>query len=186
MPAEREGMMKLTIEINDVKNRRACVEAVERLYEALVEHQGGIVGAEHILHEVKYGHGYSAQAAARRKFTNACYQLPNDDLRVVLEYYAMNNPSKRGLAVELAKRNETLPAADHYYRGSREPGTMLQQIKRAFRDHKDNCAIIGAASPALRHEALRRVAEDCARFRDPHFREVYQELTGRTPGRRKG
>jgi hypothetical protein len=37
--------MKLIIEIADLKDRQACIEATERLYEALVEHQGGIVGA---------------------------------------------------------------------------------------------------------------------------------------------
>jgi hypothetical protein len=165
--------MKLIIEIADLKDRQACIEATERLYEALVEHQGGIVGAELILSEVKYGHGYSPEAISRRKFANACGRLPDDDLRLVLEYYAMPKPSKQKLADELAKRNGTLPAAEHYGRGSRDPNTMLQQIKRVFRKYKNECAVIDKTSPALRHEELRRVADACALFRtSPYYRRM--------------
>jgi hypothetical protein len=168
--------MKLTIEIDDLKNERACIEAVERLYEALVEHQGGAVGAEYILSYAKYGHGYSPEAISRRKFANACGRLPDDDLRLVLEYYAMSKPSKRGLAVELAKRNASLPKEQHYYRGSQDSETMLTQIKRVFRDHKDDCAVIGEGSPASRHEELRRVTEACALFRKS---DVYRQIVQR-------
>jgi hypothetical protein len=175
--------MKLTIEI-DLKDQYSCTLAVERLYEALVEHHGVVV-TEHILHDVKYGHGYTPEAISRRKFLNVCWKLPDDDLRLVLEYYAMAKPSKRGLAVELAKRNETLPQWQLYCRGSRIPSTMLQQIRRIFRDNKDDCAVIGEASPVWRDQELRRVTEACALSRNPRFREAYRELTGRIPGHKK-
>jgi hypothetical protein len=175
--------MKLAIEIDDLKNVYACRLAVERLYEALVGNHGEAEAAS-MFSDVGM-HGYSPQAIARREFANACGRFQDDDLRLVLEYYAMSKPSKRKLAVELAKRNETLPEEQRFYRGSREPATMLQQIKRVFREHKNDCALIGKADLALRDQELSKVTKYCIQSRNPRFREAYREMTGREPGRKK-
>jgi hypothetical protein len=168
--------MKLTIEIADLRDQHSCILAAERMYEAFVEKYGVFV-AEYIFSEAKYGHGYSLGAISRRNFARVCGKLPDDDLRVVLEYYAMPKPSKRGLAVELAKRNKTLPREKQFYRGTQVSETMLTQIKRVYSRYKNEWAVIGGASPALRHQELTRVTEACALLRDPRFIEHYRKLT---------
>lgn len=165
--------MKLTIEIDDLNNRQVCVEAVARLYEALVEYQGGESGAAVIFLEAQ---------TEPFPYKRACMSVPNDDLRLVLEYYAMAKPSKRGLAVELAKRNKTLPEEQRFYRGSQEPDTMLQQIKRVFREYKKECAEIGEAPTVWINDELRHVTRVCIALRadDPSRRErrdVYLQIS---------
>jgi hypothetical protein len=101
-------------------------------------------------------------------------KFPHADLRLVLEYCAMDKPSKQGLAKMLAKRNRDLPQAEKYARGSTGESALLQQIKRVFR--RGGIEEIAAGPPALRASYLRH-CETCAKA-------GVQSVGWRRPGRR--
>ena len=143
---------KLTIEIEDIGDERACAAAARRLFDALRERHGR-TGAYML-----WDYGRHAE------FENACESFVPEELRLVLEYYAMTKPSKLGLAKDLAQRNESLPPTERYGpNGSADEDTMHQQIKRVLRRDKGACRIIGKAAAELREEKLQWVARYCRR-----------------------
>ena len=143
--------MKFSIEIEDIKDKRACLLAIRKLYSALEEHYGRIEANTIWLFKLD-----PLRWELEKKFVGASHRFQDEDLGLVLEYYAMPNPSKRKLATDLAKKNETLPPEERYGpNGTTDPDTMHQQIKRVFRNNKEACNVIGAAPSAWRHGALR-------------------------------
>jgi hypothetical protein len=153
----------LTIEIEDLDNAEHCLAAIRKLFGALSERHGR--------QRTSLAWYYLYDYPAVMEFEAACAAFVPDELRLVLEYYAMAKPSKRGLAKELARRNETLRPKETYGpNGSTDEDTMHQQIKRIFRRYKGACRFIGMASPELRQEKLqstdhllRMEADDWAR-----------------------
>ena len=77
------------------------------------------------------------------KLGNALYKLSEEERFLVLRYFAMPKPSKRGLATEILAENK---------KGKYE--TILQQIRRPFRENREACRIIGEAPLALRQGAF--------------------------------
>jgi hypothetical protein len=148
---------KLTIEIEDIGDERACVAAMKKLLGALREHHGR---RRADLLWSSYGD------PAELKFFRACRHFSYEELRLVLEYYAMAKPSKLGLAKELARRNETLRPKESYGpNGTTDKDTMHQQIKRVFkRGTKEVLRIIGEAAPELREEGLQQINRHCQKW----------------------
>jgi hypothetical protein len=137
---------KLTIEIEDIGDERECAAALRKLFSDLRERHGR-------QRAYMLWHNYYDRAAV--EFNDACASFVPNELRLVLEYYAMAKPSKLGLAKELARRNETLRPKESYGpSGSTDEDTMHQQIKRVFRRNEEACRLIGSASPELRWEKL--------------------------------
>ena len=127
---------KLTIEIEDVGDWHQCIAAIEKLRVALREQHGG----------TRTDALFYVYDRAEDAFKNACGHFTPEELRLVLEYYAMAKPSKLGLAKDLARRNESLPQTERYGpNGSTDEDTMHQQIKRVLRRDEEACRIIGEA-----------------------------------------
>lgn len=151
-------MKKLSIEI-DVADRRACVNALERIYEAIEECHGER-GAASIWSAGKYGSGNSPKWRAREKFDRTCNSFTPENLRLVVEYYNMAKPNKQRLADELVRRNETLPQERRYGpRGTTYVPTMLKQIKRALEN--ENCREVANFTAEQRAEALQKAEAGC-------------------------
>jgi hypothetical protein len=202
-------MTKVSIAIENIADRKACVVAIRQLFAAL-EEQYGEKEAERIW---RYNNDLQAPKwRAREKLSRALAGLEYGDRRIIFEYYAMAKPSKEGLAKKLASKNGSLhekwrewlaanrewwsqhgeeyrrqseiielargtehwppklprlpefpqrPAAPFGPRGTTEWQTMLQHIKRIFRNHKEACAAIGDATPELRKEELLEVEPWC-------------------------
>jgi len=154
---------KLTIEIEDAGDESACVVAIQKLYTALADLHGEAKAADiwsqHLDFRAPRWRAYYEQL---KKFQDAIRCLAEEDRRLILEYYAMPRPSKRGLAIALARKNESLVEVCRYGpNGTQDPDTMLQQIKRMFRNNKEACRIVGEIDPALRQLALKRIEKSC-------------------------
>ena len=145
----------LVVKIDDVRDRRVCEKALGDVFRALREHHSNEVLSRFVMNAMLGESDDEAQAL--QKFDAACQRFfPFEDLRLVLEYCAMDRPSKQGLAKILARRNEDLPDAPKYVRGSTSETTMLQQIKRVLKKGSaEDIATIAAGSPELRAEYLR-------------------------------
>jgi hypothetical protein len=134
------------IEIDDIGDEHECVAALRKLFSDLKGRHGGMRAAR------LWQYGLDR---AFMEFNDACACFVPDELRLVLEYYAMAKPSKLGLAKELARRNETLRPKETYGpSGSTDADTVHQQIKRVFRREAEACRLIGGASSRLRQEKL--------------------------------
>jgi hypothetical protein len=147
---------KLTIEIEDIGDERACVAAMQKLLGAIREHHGRRA-------DLLWS---SYEPLPEPEFFQACRHFSYGELRLVLEYYAMANPSKLGLAKELARRNETLRPKESYGpNGTTDEDTMHQQIKRVFkRGTEEVLRIIGETAPELREETLQQINRYCQRW----------------------
>jgi hypothetical protein len=180
--------MKLTIEIEDVADKKACMRATRQLYEALEAQYGE--------KEVRHFWGPDLQKPhhlARLELEKAIYGEPieYDDLRLIFKYFAMAKPSKERLAKELALKNEYLhaewktwslrfrewqqqtkpdtprlpppqsPAAPYGPRGSTNWQTMLKQIKRVLRRYPEACSAVSKAPEKTREEQHQAVALLC-------------------------
>jgi hypothetical protein len=193
-------MTKVTIEIEDVTDKKACKLAIRKLYTTFIDHYG-----REEADQIWFLQNRDLNAAREKAYwhprltlSRALAALPSmepGDKRLVLEYYAMEKPSKEGLAKELARRNVSLnnetnewdaawhlcaaqnkeppwplgqrPPAPYGPTGTTSWQTMLQQIKRVFRKHKEACAAIGAAPPELREDELRRAGVWSSAVRAP-------------------
>jgi hypothetical protein len=155
-------MTKLSIEIDDISDERACVASIGKLFSVLRESHG------HQRTDALWRSCYDpADPAdpAEVEFLLACRHFILQELRLVLEYYAMAKPSKLGLAKELARRNETLRPKESYGpNGTTDEDTMHQQIKRVFRRDKEAFRIIGEATTELREERLRWANRYCRKW----------------------
>lgn len=175
------GKRVCTIETENIADKRACQIATSKLYTALIDHYGKDVAD--LIWFLQVRDMDLTREKEPHTLSRALEALPfmeNQDKRLVLEYYAMEKPSKTGLAKELAhsnvvfnKRNKELAAERRLWNAQKEHPwhlsvpygptgttsweTMLQQIKRVFRKHKAACAVIGAAPPELRQVELVRV-----------------------------
>jgi hypothetical protein len=147
--------IKASIEIHDVKDKDACTRALGQMYKIIAEHYGE--GAWfRIAQDAARGLPQPPEWLAEKKMVNACRGIDPEKLRLVLEYYSMPRPNKQRLAIELAKKNETLPPIKRYGpKGTTDPMTMLTQIKRVFLKYNEACCVIGDSAPALRQKALR-------------------------------
>ena len=146
--------MKLVVKIDDVRDRHACEKALGDVFRALREHHSDEVFSRFVMNAMLGESDDEAQAL--QKFDAACQRFVPEDLRLVLEYCAMDGPCKEGLAKILARRNEDLPDALKYVRGSTSETTMLQQIKRVLKKGgAEDIATIAAGAPKLRAEYLR-------------------------------
>jgi hypothetical protein len=119
--------IKVSIEIHDVKDKDACTRALGQMYEIIAEHYGE--GAWfRIAQDAARGLPQPPEWLAEKKMVNACRGIDPEKLRLVLEYYSMPRPNKQRLAIELAKKNETLPPIKRYGpKGTTDPMTMLTQ-----------------------------------------------------------
>jgi hypothetical protein len=103
----------VSIEIDDIADKKACELAVRKLYTALIDHHGK-EEADRLLRLFPRDLNAAREQAywhPRRTLNRALYVPPYiepDDERLVLEYYAMEKPSKEGLAKYLARRNVSL------------------------------------------------------------------------------
>jgi hypothetical protein len=178
-------MTRVSIEIEDIGDRKACVLALRKLFTALEDYYGG-KEADNIW---RYNN-YDPRAPywlARFKLNKALSLTEPDDQRLIFEYYAMAKPSKEGLAKELARRNGPLhdewrewlsledewlaqrraprppprPPAPYGPRGTTDWRTMLQHIKRVFRKHRDACIAVEGAPHDLREEELQEIEDSC-------------------------
>ena len=106
--------------------------------------------------------------------------MEDDDLRLVLEYLAMEKPARKG-SQRAARRNVSLnkemkglvqdrrlpqlkpprPQAPYGRTGSTDWQTLLTHIKRVFRKHKEACAVLAAAPPDARAKELRQTESFC-------------------------
>ena len=153
--SDKAPVKKLTIEIEDVGDWHQCIAAIKKLRVALREHHG--TRADVLFHDDVYDRAEVA-------FQKACGHFTPEELRLVLEYYAMVKPSKLGLAKDLARRNESLPPTERYGpNGSADEDTMHQQIKRVLRRDEEACRIIGEADLNLRKEKLQWADRYCIR-----------------------
>jgi hypothetical protein len=97
----------------------------------------------------------SPQALAALEFRKVRRGLKPEDLGLLLAYYEMPRPSKRGLAKKLAQINKKhAPDGPFGPTGSDNPDVMLRQIKRVFSKHSDRLAAIEALDPELRREEI--------------------------------
>jgi hypothetical protein len=104
----------------NIQNVYQCALAVARLYEA-VEGAHGEAAARRMF--ALYGNNLTPRQIAERK---------NAELMLALVH--MPKPNKQKLAVDLARKNETLPREKRYGpRGSTSPATMLKQIERVLK-----------------------------------------------------
>jgi hypothetical protein len=142
----------IEIEIDDVNDPYQCAEALRGVFAALREHHSHEAFCDILTKYALLGMTEDAWQAMQR-FDKACSKYPPDERRLVLEYCAMDKPSKLGLAKILAQRNQKIPPAERYCRGSTSETTMLQQIKRVFK--KGGIDEIAAGSPELRASYLR-------------------------------
>jgi hypothetical protein len=93
---------KLSIDIEDVADKKACVVAVQQLFAALKKHHGE---SEAVL---IWNDCQTPKGQAWEKLTGALSGLEYSDQRLIFEYYAMALPSKEGLAKALATKNVPL------------------------------------------------------------------------------
>ena len=146
-------MTGLLIEIKDVGDKAECALALKRLFRALFDHHG--VGVFPQLMQSLDPEGQRRFLLADMTLTSALLKLSHEEQRLLLAYYAMAKPSKRGLANILAAKNED---GEHYgANGTTNPDNLLTQIKRIFRDHPDACRLVGEAHPALRQRVMQFV-----------------------------
>ena len=144
-------MKKLAIEIEDIADKNACIRALQKLFVALAQQYGEGDAAVIWRCNIPF-----ARVRAENKFSTALGHFSPEDQRLVLEYFAMPKPSKTGLVVELARKNEELPTINRYGpKGTTDQDVMLQQIKRVFRYNKEACRTIGESPIELRQRALR-------------------------------
>jgi hypothetical protein len=145
--------MKLVIEIADITNLDACAGALERLYDAIQEHQGHAAAQRLFLWGVSgYPSKYTDEQERQRMQDNI--RRAPEDFRLALEYYAMPKPNKERLANDLVRKNETLPKEKCFGpRGTTSPMTMLKQIKRVLK--REEYREVATLTPEQRVEALR-------------------------------
>jgi hypothetical protein len=98
-------MTKVTITIEDMADRKACVIAIRQLFAALEGHHGERE-ANHIW-DSNQDH-LMPKWQARKKLDHALRGLEYSDQRLIFEYYGMAKPSKEGLARDLAAKNVSL------------------------------------------------------------------------------
>jgi|SRR5271167_856784 len=108
-------MTKVSIEIEDIADQDQCLLAVQKLFAAFEEHYGE-TRAKYFLKN--YYEPARQKTIANFDFAKSAIG-PWEDLRLVLEYYAMPKPTKERLATHLARKNETLPQIERY--GPRGP-----------------------------------------------------------------
>jgi hypothetical protein len=144
---------KLTIEIENIADRRECITAIRELFGALKDGHGP---DEAFRLWRYYNEAPPADRRERSRLRLACMSFGYDDLRLILEFFAMPKPNKEKLARDLAKKNENLPERERYpVKSAEDPAAaILQQIKRAFRFDREACRIIGEAPEYLRQEKL--------------------------------
>ena len=148
----------IKIEIEDVHDRRACTDAVVEFVKIFMEYHPREAAVSGEAAVALMGLTFSEDERLElQRFDAACSRFhPYEDLRLVLEYCAMDKPSKQGLAKMLARRNEDLPDALKYVRGSTDAMTMLQQIQRVLKKGStEDISTIAAGPPWLRAEYLR-------------------------------
>ena len=97
---------KLTIEIEDLDNGNQCVAAIRKLFGALKDHRG-FDDADRLWRY--YREAPPADQRERSRLRLACFSFDYDDLRLILEYYAMPKPNKEKLARDLARKTEASP-----------------------------------------------------------------------------
>jgi hypothetical protein len=177
---------KLVIEIDDIEDQSQCVAAIRKLFGAIKDRHGR-TEAERLW---RYREAPPPDRRKRSRLGFACMSFNGDDLRLILDYYAMPKPNKEKLARDLAKKNETLPERERYpVKSAEDPAAaILQQIKRAFRFDRQACRIIGETPADLRREKLAEVEETLRRTADlkrhirlPRIRRITirQRLGGR-------
>jgi hypothetical protein len=176
---------KITIELEDIADKKACAIAIRKLFAAL-ETQHGEREASRMWNRHGEFDLTSPKWTGRFKLQEALRDLPDleqHDLRLVLEYFAMSKPSKRGLAKELARRNVGLnekwrawvaerrgleaeradtpwpnpPSAPYGPKGTTNWKSMQTRIKNIFRDYPETCAVYAAAPPEIRQDELERL-----------------------------
>jgi hypothetical protein len=160
---------KLIIEIEDIGNKGECVAAIRKLFAAVKDRHGREKALRLWLGDTE---GPRPDQRERSRLRCACMSFDKDDLRLILEYYAMAKPNKEKLSRDLAKKNESLPEEKRYPVKSAEnpAGAILQQIKEALRFDGEACRIIGEAPEYLRQEALKGIENNSRRlysFRPP-------------------
>jgi hypothetical protein len=200
-------MTKLSIEIADIADQKACMLALRQAFAALEGHYGE-KEAENIwrsgrydLRSPKWQARFDASEVGARMvgldFALLSSGLKYDDARLICQYCAMAKPNKEGLARELARRNDTLhekwrewlkelppaspmPPAPFGPTGSTSPQTILRHIKRVFQKHQKEYAAIRNAPPEMREEFRQFVEYWCG------SQAAMRMITGRKGGRRKG
>jgi hypothetical protein len=150
---------KLVIEIEDAGDVRQCVTAMRKLFGAMKDHHG-FEEADRVWRF--YRDPPLSDQRERARLRAACMSFDDDDLRLILKYYAMPKPNKEKLARDLAKQNDSLPQEErHPVKSKEDPAAaILQQIKRAFRFDKEACRIIGEAPEYLRQDKLKEIEGD--------------------------
>jgi hypothetical protein len=103
-------MTKLSIEIEDVKDKKAWGRALRKIFRAIEENHGWDTAYNAFTWAANDPE--SPRLIAEKKFKDARGVFVAEDLRLVLEYYAMPRPNKEKLAANLARKNETLPRAE--------------------------------------------------------------------------
>ena len=161
-------MTKLTLDI-DISDKDDCTLGIRRLWTALIDHHGEGVAFElwrknKDLNEARR----IAFIEASSDFKDAIREMSYGNQCLVLGYFAMPKPSKRGLAKMLAAKlpmsvieiflNNSAPDRLHqrvFHGKSGQLESILRQINRVFSDYPQQCDVIGATPLALRQEALR-------------------------------
>jgi hypothetical protein len=159
---EAPAAKKLTIEIEDIGDRRECIAAVRKLVEAIKKHYGSEEASSLLLDATPPpDERERGRFRERARLYMACKSFDDNALRLILEYYAMPKPNKEKLARDLAKKNESLPEWKRYPVKSKEDpaAAILQQIKRAFRFDNEACRIIGEVPEHWRQERLKDIEE---------------------------
>jgi hypothetical protein len=97
---------KLTIEIENIDNKCECIAAVRKLYAAVKERHGESEARSILLNTEDIR---SPEWWTRATFDEACYSFSDQELRLLLHYYAMPKPNKEKLARDLAKKKRDPP-----------------------------------------------------------------------------
>jgi hypothetical protein len=123
-------MTRFTLDF-DLSDSDQIETALRQLYTALADQHGEWKAICFLMRE---GRDLNAERAAntkkRRALTQAAMEMSARDYDLVLQYYAMECPSKRGLA----NGNEAIK----------------KRLQRIFRRHPDACRAIGEAPPEMR------------------------------------
>jgi hypothetical protein len=97
---------RLSIEIEDIADKKACAVAIRQLFTAFIDRHG-ILEANKLWAQINYEDQERKRSPLQvlQDELWECSTFRSFDTRIVLKYFAMQKPSKKGLAKELALRN---------------------------------------------------------------------------------
>jgi hypothetical protein len=148
-------MTKVSIEIEDIADKAACVRATRKLFTALADQHGPAAAFD-----IWLFHSWDPKADRLRAFLQterdldqALRSLTPKEQILILEYFD-RRVTKRGLGKALAAKNGAKAAS------------VTTQLRRAFRDHPEACRIISEAPQEWRRRAMSRLGRRAMTTRD--------------------